>query len=254
MSTPRLVGRGSSRALGVTLVDGGVNVAVFSTHATRISLCLFDESGCQETARIALPYRSGDVWHGEIAGIGAGQLYGLRADGPYAPEQGHRFNENKLLLDPYARKITGQPIWDDALFGYVRGQDHTSFDTRDSAPFMPKCVVVPPPGRGTRCRVPMEDTILYEAHIKGLTALRRDVDVPGTLSAQTAPPVIDHIKGLGVTSVELLPLQAFVNDRFLVEQGLTNYWGYQTIGFFAPDPRYLSRDCLLYTSPSPRDS
>jgi isoamylase len=238
-------GPGHAAPLGATHDGDGVNFAVFSDHADRIAVCLFSPDGQTEIRRVVLTERDGGIWHGRIAGLRPGQLYGLRAWGPYAPMQGHRFNPNKLLIDPYARRITGHPVWDDALMGYSVGSRHgdLSFDPRDSAPFMPRCVVEAGPAiamPGPRLATPAEATVIYEAHVKGLTQLRRGATPAGTFLGLASDPVLDHLNGLGVTAIELLPVQAFVNDRFLVERGLTNYWGYQTLGFFAPDPRYLS--------------
>ncbi|MEO0991275.1 MAG: glycogen debranching protein GlgX [Pseudomonadota bacterium] len=232
--------------MGASLTEEGANFAVFSQHATRVTLCLFSEDGTREVQRIDLPEHEGTIWHGHVAGIAPGQLYGLRVDGPYRPEDGHRFNWNKLLLDPYARRITGHPIWHDALMGYsvdhVRGD--LSFDRRDSAPYMPKCVVEAPL-QGTfaakRPGTKRSDSVIYEAHVKGLTQRHPDVQNRGTFLGLAEPPILDHLNRLGVTAIELLPVHTFLNDRFLVDQGLINFWGYQSIGFFAPDPRYLSR-------------
>jgi len=231
---------GRPNRLGATVTPDGVNFALFSEHATRVTLCLFDLDG-RET-QIDLPERDGHIWHGHVAGIGPGQRYGYRVHGPYRPEEGHRFNPNKLLLDPYARQITGQPVWDDALMGYQVGAiaSDLSFDTRDSAPFMPRCVVedyapLPPRRPGTALR----DTILYEAHVKGMTARHPEVSAPGTFAALASDPMLDHLTKLGITAIELLPVHMFITDRFLADLGLENYWGYQTMGFFAPDPRFL---------------
>ncbi len=235
---------GRAAPLGAQYDGDGVNFAVFSEHATGVALCLFDADGTTETARLPLPERDADVWHGYVAGLRPGQLYGYRVDGPYAPFHGHRFNPNKLLLDPYAKRLTGHPIWHDALMGYTVGdaQGDLSFDTRDSAPYMPRCVVEDPRFAWDivhSLNRPAADTILYEAHVKGLTQAFPGVAPGGDFLAVASDPVLDHLVDLGVTALELLPCQAFLNDRFLVEKGLTNYWGYQTIGFFAPDPRYL---------------
>jgi isoamylase len=233
---------GRPAPLGATPMEGGVNFALFSEHATRVTLCLFDDRG-RET-KIDLPEREGHVWHGHVLGIGPGQLYGYRVDGPYRPEEGHRFNPNKLLLDPYARHITGYPRWHETLMGYRVGDKDAdlSFDTRDSAQHMPKCVVedtrMP---QVVRPATPLRDTIVYEAHVKGMTRLHPEVRDRGTFLGLASEPVLDHLTKLGITAIELLPAHAFLTDRFLVERGLTNYWGYQSIGFFAPDPRYLSR-------------
>jgi isoamylase len=235
---------GRPAPLGATFDGEGVNFAVFSEHATRISVCIFSDDGKTETHRLDLPERNGDVWHGYVSGLRPGLMYGLRADGPYAPHHGHRFNVNKLLLDPYAKRITGHPTWHDALMGYTVGDPRgdLSFDRRDSAPYMPRCVVEDPsfswgvdmpPGHKEA------HSIIYEAHVKGFTSQFPAADHPGTFLALGSDPVLDYLTDLGVTAIELLPVHAFLNDRFLVEKGLTNYWGYQTIGFFAPEPRYL---------------
>ncbi len=232
--------------MGATPDGAGVNFAIFSQHATRMTLCLFDAAG-HETLLIELPENIGHVWHGHVEGLRAGQRYGFRAHGPYRPDEGHRFNAHKLLLDPYARRLTGaadgHPDWHDALMGYDVRSRHLDLvqDTRDSARYMPKCVVVDddfdwqgdaPPARS------MSDTIFYEAHAKGLTANRTDIENAGTYAAMASPQILEHLTKLGVTAVELLPVQAFLDDRHLVEKNLRNYWGYMTTGFFAPEPRY----------------
>jgi glycogen operon protein len=238
---------------GATFDGQGVNFAVFSANAEAVEICLFSPDGAEETARIALPEYTDEIFHGYVKGINPGQLYGLRVHGPYAPKDGHRFNPNKLLLDPYARQLHGQLVWDDALFGYTVGakDEDLSFDTRDSAPFMRKCVVVDlgshwkpayPWSDERRPRIPWADTIIYEAHVKGLTALHPDVpeELRGTFAGLAQPSVIEHLVKLGVTAIELMPVQGFVDDRYLVERGLKNYWGYNTVAFFAPAPRYVS--------------
>ncbi|KPQ18505.1 MAG: glycogen debranching enzyme TreX [Rhodobacteraceae bacterium HLUCCO18] len=235
---------GRPAPLGATFDGEGVNFAVFSEHAARITVCIFSDDGKTETHRLDLPERNGDVWHGYVSGLRPGLKYGLRADGPYAPHHGHRFNANKLLLDPYAKRITGHPVWHDALMGYIVGHSSgdLSFDRRDSAPYMPRCVVEDPSFSWGVDRPPghrAADTVLYEAHVKGFTKEFAGADHPGTFLALGSEPVLDHLTDLGITAIELLPVHAFLNDRFLVEKGLTNYWGYQSIGFFAPDPRYL---------------
>jgi isoamylase len=241
---------GNPWPLGATYDGPGVNFALFSAHATRVELCLFDGGGT-ETTRINLPEYTDEVWHGYVPDIGPGQLYGYRVHGPYAPRDGHRFNPNKLLLDPYARRYAGQIIWDDALFGYQIGSKRTDppMSKTDSAPFMPKCVVVGDGDRPSNPRPnrPWHETVIYEAHVKGMTA--RHPDVPehlrGTFAGLAEPVVVDHLVKLGVTAIELLPIHAFANDRHLVENGLTNYWGYNSIGFFAPADRYLSQGADL---------
>ena len=237
---------GRPHPMGATVDGNGVNFAVFSAHATRIEVCLFDEKG-RET-RVPLAHREGDVHFVHVEGVAAGQAYGLRAHGPYEPREGHRFNPNKLLLDPHARRITGHPVWDDALMGYQVGHPDgdLSFDTRDSAPFVPRCVVCDPlPAPANRPETPWERTVIYEAHVKGLTMLHPAIEAPGTFAALASDPVLDHLHKLGITAIELLPAQAFLNDRFLVERGLVNHWGYQTIGFLAPEPRYMSGNDVL---------
>lgn len=235
---------GSAAQLGATFDGGGVNFAVFSEHADQLWLCLFDESGQTELQRLAFPEHVGGIWHGYVSGLRPGQRYGLRASGPYAPHHGHRFNVNKLLVDPYAKRLTGHPVWNDALMGYTVGDDQgdLSFDTRDSAPHMPRCIVEDPSfawADKPRLGTPLEETIIYEAHVKGLTQLLPGVKTPGSFLALAEEPVLEHLTRLGVTAIELLPIHAFLNDRFLVEKGLVNYWGYQTLGFFAPEPRYM---------------
>jgi len=234
---------GKASPLGATLDPDGVNFAVFSRHATTVTLCLFDNAGI-EVRQIALPERQGHVWHGYISGLRKGQQYGFRMDGPYKPEQGHRFNHNKLLIDPYAKQLTGHPTWNDALFSYQPGHKNKdlSFNKQDSGPYMPRSVVVDPYfdwGTVTAPGHHLKDTIVYEAHVKGLTAGHPRIPNPGTYAAMASDPMLEHLNKLGITAVELLPVQAFMNDKFLLDRGLTNYWGYMTYGFFAPDPRYM---------------
>ncbi|HEY6452531.1 MAG TPA: glycogen debranching protein GlgX [Steroidobacteraceae bacterium] len=228
--------------------DGqGTNFALFSAHATRVELCLFDAPEGREIERIALPEYTNQIYHGRLEGIGPGTFYGYRVHGPYEPESGHRFNPHKLLLDPYAVAHAGALRWDPACFGYqMESGDDLTFDERDSAPFVPKCVVVDPnfdwKGEVARHHVHWDATIIYEAHVRGLTRLRGDIaeHLRGTYAGLASQPVIDYIRALGVTSVELLPVHTFVDDQHLLEKGLHNYWGYNSIGFFAPDPRYAA--------------
>jgi isoamylase len=236
---------GTPYPLGATYDGRGVNFALFSAYATRVELCLFDADGA-ETARINLPEYTDEVWHGYVPDLAPGQLYGYRVHGPYAPKEGHRFNPNKLLIDPYARQLSGRLVWDNALFGYQIGakRGDLAMSKSDSAPFMPKCVVVAqgePPSR-PRPNRPWHETVIYEAHVKGMTARHPDVPEPlrGTFAGLAQPAVIDHLVKLGVTAIELLPIHAFVDDRHLVDEGLSNYWGYNSISFFAPTERYLS--------------
>ncbi|WP_299044312.1 glycogen debranching protein GlgX [uncultured Tateyamaria sp.] len=244
--TPFQLTAGRPHPLGATFDGEGVNFAVFSQHATRVVLCLCDDQG-REVYLVDLAEREGHIWHGYIAGLRPGQQYGYRVHGPYAPAAGHRFNPYKLLMDPYAKRLSGQVEWHDALYGYEIGHKDKdlSVDTRDSAPYMPRSVVVDPAftwGRAERVGLdtPWSDTILYEAHVKGLTAQRKDVPHAGKFLGLASDQMLEHLTNLGVTAIELLPAQAAVDDRFLVDKGLSNYWGYMTYGFFAPDPKYLS--------------
>ncbi|MEZ5840782.1 MAG: glycogen debranching protein GlgX [Hyphomicrobiales bacterium] len=235
--------------LGADFIGEGTHFAVFSAHAEAIELCLFSEDGTEELTRLALPNRQGDVFSGFLPGVGPGTVYGYRAYGPYAPQEGHRFNANKLLLDPYARDVRGKLLWDDALYGYGIGNPDgdLSFDERDSAAFMPKGVVIDPQfdWQGDMpLRRPFTETVIYEAHVRGLTMLHPDVPEAdrGCYLGMASEPVIDHLKRLGITAIELLPVHYFIDDRYLVEKGLRNYWGYQTLGFFAPQPRFARCD------------
>lgn len=238
------VSAGRAYPLGATFDGEGVNFAVFSQHATRMWVCLFSEDGKTEIERFALPERDGDVWHGYVSGLRPDQQYGLRADGPYDPEQGHRFNVNKLLVDPYAKRLSGQPVWNDAVLGYTSGHKDKdlSFDTRDSAPYMPRSLVTDTSfswGDDLPPETPIDQSIIYEAHAKGLTQLHPNAMQKGTFLGLSSDPILEHLNTLGVTAIELLPVHAFPDDQFLVEKGLKNYWGYQSLGFFAPDPRYM---------------
>ena len=249
MATARhRVTEGSPFPLGARWDGSGVNFALFSANATKVELCLFDNNGRRELERVALPEFTHEVWHGYLPDVRPGQLYGYRVHGPYAPAAGHRFNPNKLLIDPYALELGGELNWHDAAFGYRVGHARAdlSFDRRDLAFVMPKCVVVDPAvtwGEDRHPGVPWPETILYEAHVKGMTALCEDLParLRGTFGGLADPRVVEHLSRLGVTSVELMPTQSFFNDRHLVERGLSNYWGYNTIGFFSPAARYISR-------------
>jgi len=249
MSLPDRLEAGSPYPLGATCVGEGVNFAVFSANAERIELCVFDSQGKRELQRYPLTEWTDEVWHGYLPDAGPGLVYGYRAYGPYEPEQGHRFNPNKLLLDPYARKLVGQIKWNDALHGYKvkdRRED-LSFDKRDSAAAMPKAMVVDDHfdwSGDRRPNTPWSETVVYEAHVKGLTKLNELVPPQerGTYKALGHPKVIDHLKRLGVTALELMPIHAFTQDRFLQEKGLANYWGYNTLAFFAPEQRYFATD------------
>jgi glycogen operon protein len=246
-----IVGRlepGAPYPLGSTFDGLGVNFAVFSAHATRIELCLFDQTGSKQLASYDLPEWTDEVWHGYLPGARPGQLYGYRAHGPYAPHEGHRFNPGKLLIDPYARKLEGPLRWTDSLHGYnVRSpRGDLSFDRRDSARALPKSVVTNESfdwSGDTRPRTPWPETVIYEAHVKGLTKLLEDVPPSerGTYAALAHPSVIEHLQRLGITALELLPIHAFTNDRFLQEKGLSNYWGYNTLSYFAPQRGYFAQ-------------
>jgi glycogen operon protein len=240
---------------GASWKGRGTNFALFSAHATKVELCLFDASGEKEVERVALPEYTNEVWHGYLPSVTPGTIYGYRVHGPYEPNAGHRFNPNKLLLDPYAGAHRGELKWDPAIFGYkLETGDDTTFDERDSASFVPKSTVINPAftwqgKRATRHPISWDETIVYETHVKGYTKLHPAVpeNLRGTYAGLGTPEVLDYIKSLGVTSVELLPIHTFINDNHLLERGLTNYWGYNTIGFFAPDPRYAANksDILL---------
>jgi glycogen operon protein len=234
--------------MGATLTGDGVNFAVFSAHAEMIELCLFTPDGRKETARLPIRDRDGDIWHIHVGGLTAGAVYGFRAHGPYAPEQGHRFNPHKLLLDPYARALEGRLKWSDSVMGYKVGspKGDLSYDTRDSAFAVPKAIVVDPAfgwGNDTPPRIPRAETVIYEAHLRGLTIRHPGVEngLRGTYLGLASDAVLDHLVRLGITTVELLPIHAFVDERFITSKGLRNYWGYNTLAFFAPEPRYMGR-------------
>ncbi|MEO8937977.1 MAG: glycogen debranching protein GlgX [Burkholderiaceae bacterium] len=241
--------------LGSTPDGHGVNFALFSAYATKVELCLFSQDGSQELERIVLPEYTDEVWHVYVKHLKPGAIYGYRVHGPYEPALGHRFNPNKLLLDPYAKAHVGELKWSAELFGYPmeNGADadaDLAFDERDSAAFMPKCVVIDSEyawSEPSRPRVPWEKVIVYETHVRGFTM--RHPAVPealrGTFAGLAEDAVIEHLTSLGVTSVELLPIHTFVNDSNLLEKGLTNYWGYNTIGFFSADPRYFAKNTIV---------
>src|SRR5689334_7890693 len=233
--------------LGASWDGSGVNFALFSAHAERVDLCLFDRTGRREVSRITLPEYTDEVWHGFLPEVRPGQLYGYRVYDPYDPKNGHRFNHHKLVIDPYAKALSGELHWHDAHFAYRVGspREDLSFDRRDSAFVIPKSVVVdftPAWGRERRPNRPWSQTVIYEAHVKGFTARQPELapHLRGTLAGFANPRTIDHLVKLGVTAVGLMPVQAFFDDRYLVEKGLSNYWGYNTIAFFAPAPRYAS--------------
>ncbi|MET0423803.1 MAG: glycogen debranching protein GlgX [Actinoplanes sp.] len=233
---------GNPYPLGATYDGGGTNFALFSELADRVELCLFDEDGTE--TRVDLPEREALVWHGYLPRIVPGQRYGYRVHGPYDPSNGLRCNPNKLLLDPYAKAIDGHNDWSEALFAYRFGEPESRNDA-DSAPFAQKSVVINPFfdwGNDRPLRVPFHQTVIYEAHVKGMTERHPDIpeDVRGTYSGLAHPKMIEHFRKLGVTAVELMPVHQFVHDSTLVDRGLTNYWGYNTIGFFAPHNGYAS--------------
>jgi len=231
--------------LGATWDGKGTNFALFSANASKVEICLFDAKGEREVERIDLPEYTDEIWHGYVTDVHPGAIYGYRVSGPYAPDAGHRFNPHKLLLDPYARGHFGDLRWDPAVFGYkMESGDDLTFDERDSAPFMPKCVVVDPgfdwKGEPAHRAVAWDRTIIYEMHPRGFTKLHPAMpeERRGTYAGLGSKPVVDYVKSLGVTSVELLPIHSFISDSTLLDKGLTNYWGYNSIGFFSPDPRY----------------
>jgi glycogen operon protein len=246
-----VIDTGAPYPLGATWDGVGVNFALFSDHAERVELCLFDARGRRELHRLALPAYTDGVWHGYVPDARPGLKYGYRVFGPYDPAHGHRFNAHKLLLDPYAKELAGAIRWSDAHFGYRIGtpRGDLSFDRRDNASGMPKSVVVDTAftwGDDRPPSTPWRDTVIYELHVRGFTMQFPGVPAPmrGTFLALSSPPVVAYLQQLGVTAVELLPVHAYVDDRTLVEKRLRNYWGYNSIGFFAPHPLYLSGDTI----------
>ena len=242
------ISEGKPYPLGATAGANGANFALFTAHATRVDVCIFDAPNGREIDRFELPEYTDEVFHGHLSEVGPATFYGFRVHGPYEPEAGHRFNPHKLLLDPYARAHAGKLVWDPAVFGYTIGADgdDLTFDERDSAPFVPKSVVVDPnfdwQGEYRRRSVPWDHTIVYETHVKGFTKLHPEVDenLRGFYAGLGSKRVIEYLRSLGVTTVELMPVHTFVDDAHLLEKGLRNYWGYNSIGFFAPDPRYAA--------------
>jgi isoamylase len=254
-STQVRVWPGKPYPLGATWDGHGVNFAIFSEHATKIELCLFDSLDSKsESLQIILPEQTDLVWHTYLPDIRPGQLYGYRVHGPYEPEKGHRFNPNKLLLGPYAKAIGRRVRWGDEMFGYKIGdsKEDLSFDERDNAAYAPLAQVIDPnfDWQGDKPpRIPWHRTLIYELQVKGFTKLHPDIPAPlrGTYAGLASEPAVRHLKELGITAVELIPVHHHVDDRHLVERGLSNYWGYNTLSFFAPDIRYAS-------SPDPQDS
>jgi isoamylase len=238
---------GKPYPLGATWDGAGVNFSLFSENATKVELCLFDGANAKHETRIPIAQQTHQVWHTYLPEVRPGQLYGFRVHGPYEPADGLRFNPAKLLLCPYAKAIAGSIQWSNALFGYTVGNAEAdlSFDDQDSASGMPKCVVIDPAfswGNDTPPNTPWHKTIIYELHVKGYTKLHREVppELRGSYAGLSCPPVIEYLKNLGITAVELMPVHQFVADRHLKDRGLTNYWGYNTIGFFAPEASYAS--------------
>ncbi len=238
---------GYHHTLGATWDGAGVNFALFSAHAERVELCIYDTSGKRERERITLPECTNDIWHGYVPGIVPGDCYGYRVYGPYDPAHGHRFNHNKLLIDPYARQLIGTVKWSDVHLAYRTNspREDLSFDRRDSSRAMPKCVVVDPAytwGDDRRPDIHLSDSVIYEAHVRGLTIKHEALDesIRGSYAGLGDKKIIQHLKSLGVTTIELMPIHHFVDDRFLVDKDLKNYWGYSTLNFFAPEQRYFS--------------
>jgi isoamylase len=241
------VSEGKPFPLGATWDGLGVNFAIFSAYATKVELCLFDDSGKRELERIVLPEYTDEIWHGYLPDARPDMVYGYRVHGPYDPEAGHRFNPNKLLIDPYAKQLVGELIWHDALFGYTIGSPDAdlSFDERDSAPYIPKARVIDPAftwGEQRNPVVPWGGTIIYETHVRGISMRHPAVpeNLRGTFAGLMSNELLEHIRALGVTSVELLPVHSFLQDKHLLDKGLKNYWGYNSIAFFAPHADYLA--------------
>jgi len=239
---------GQPYPLGATWDGKSVNFALFADNATGVSLCLYNSVNDEtETENIKLTERSHQVWHICLPDVKPGQLYGYRVEGPYEPQNGHRYNHNKLLIDPYAKAIAGTVEWNNAIFGYQPGSpdEDLSFNEVDSAPFVPKSVVVDTAfdwGNDASPKIPYHLSIIYEAHVKGLTQTHPDIpeELKGTYAGVAHPAMIKYLQELGITSIELMPIHHFVTDGYLIEKGLTNYWGYNTIGFFAPHSGYSS--------------
>ena len=250
---PLRVWPGSPYPLGATWDGVGVNFALFSEHATRVELCLFDSPDAEvESLTIPLPEHTDMVWHAYLPDVQPGQLYGYRVHGPFAPHAGHRFNPHKLVLDPYARVLGRTLRWHETLFGFTFGEDDTTFDTRDSAPFAPLGAVVDDAftwGGDRAPRTPWHETLIYELHVKGFTKLNAQIPEPlrGTYRGLASEPAIRHLTSLGVTAVELMPVHHHADDWHLVQRGLGNYWGYNTLSYFAPDLAYAA-------APSPNDA
>ena len=239
---------GQPYPLGATWDGEGVNFALYAENATSVELCLFDApKDAAERDCVKLADRNNHVWHIYLPGIKPGQLYGYRIEGPFEPNEGHRFNRNKVLIDPYAKAIAGTVSWHDSLFGYEMGHpdQDLSFNAADSAPFIPKSVVIDGQfdwENDKPLKTPYHESIIYETHVKGFTQLHPDIpeELRGTYKGMAHPAAISYLKDLGITAVELMPVHHFITDKHLLDKGLSNYWGYNTIGFFAPDVRYAS--------------
>ncbi|MBD3289558.1 glycogen debranching protein GlgX [candidate division KSB1 bacterium] len=251
MEKPKLY-PGKPYPLGATWDGEGVNFALFSENANGVELCLFDDPNSEmESHHIKITERTNHVWHCYLPGVSPGQLYGYRVHGPYEPENGHRFNPAKLLIDPYAKAISGTIEWDDSLFGYDvnHSDEDKSLNKQNSAPYLPKGIVIDPAfdwGEDRPPAIPFHKSIVYEMHIRGFTKQNPEIppEIRGTYAGIAHPETIEYLQSLGITAVELMPAHQFVADRHLIEKGLTNYWGYNTIGFFAPDVRYSSSGTL----------
>ncbi|MEM0121327.1 MAG: glycogen debranching protein GlgX, partial [Thermoprotei archaeon] len=247
---------GDSYPLGATWLEeeDGVNFVLFSENASKVDLLLYrSPNDAYPSETISVRQRTGDLWHVFVPGIRPRQLYAYSVDGPYKPEHGFRFNRNKVLMDPYAKAIAGGVNWDDSLFGYKVGDPagDMSFDDRWSGAHVPKCVVVNPyfdwdDDKFMNRKIPWSETVIYETHVKGFTKLRSDIPeaLRGTYAGLASRYAIDHFKDMGITSLELMPIHHFIDDRWLIEKNLRNYWGYNTIGFFAPECRYSSSGCM----------
>jgi isoamylase len=239
---------GSPYPLGATWDGAGVNFAIYAEYATRVELCLFDApKDTTEKDCVRMADRTNHVWHVYLPGVGPGQLYGYRVDGPFEPQEGHRFNRHKVLIDPYVKAIAGTIKWHDSLFGYDMGhpEEDASFNSADSGPYIPKSVVID--GQfdwedDQLLKTPYHHSIIYETHVKGFTKLHPGIpeDLRGTYKGMAHPETIKYLQELGITAVELMPVHHFITDKHLLDKGLTNYWGYNTIGFFAPDVRYAA--------------
>jgi isoamylase len=256
LSAPGRALAGTPGPLGAHWDGRGTNFAVFAEHAEAVQLCLFDPSGRQELRQVTLAECTDGVWHGYLPEVAPGQLYGYRAHGPYQPEHGHRYNPNKLLLDPYARRLAGSLRWSDALFGYRISSPRAdlSYDRRDSAPNVPKGVVTGEHfdwGEDRPPQIPWSESVIYETHLRGMTMRLEDIPehLRGTAAALGHERTAAYLRSLGVTALELLPIFASVHEHVLLERKLVNYWGYNTLNYFAPEPRYLA-NTVVYSDDS----